>query len=115
MGFVLSGRSIQVWTIVGQWLAEASLKVSPRLPTPPAPVGSKSKLANERQRELVCMVVVPLRSTLFVAIYGWTYQHSAHRTQALASWQHHYNRRRPHVQAQILSAKPLDGSHLGSC
>ena len=28
--------------------------------------------------------------------YGWTYQHSGHRTHALASWQHHYNWHRPH-------------------
>ena len=29
--------------------------------------------------------------------YGWTYQNSAHRTDALASWQHHYNWHRPHA------------------
>ncbi|MDP9994558.1 hypothetical protein J2W28_004912 [Variovorax boronicumulans] len=28
--------------------------------------------------------------------YGWTYQNSAHRTDALASWQHHCNWDRPH-------------------
>lgn len=28
--------------------------------------------------------------------YGWTYQNSEHRTQALAGWQHHYNWHRPH-------------------
>ncbi|PJK12631.1 hypothetical protein CO613_11285 [Lysobacteraceae bacterium NML07-0707] len=28
--------------------------------------------------------------------YGWTYQNSAQRTQALLSWQHHYNWHRPH-------------------
>lgn len=28
--------------------------------------------------------------------YGWTYQHSTQRTDALACWQHHYNWHRPH-------------------
>ena len=28
--------------------------------------------------------------------YGWTYQNSTQRTDALASWQHHYNWHRPH-------------------
>ena len=28
--------------------------------------------------------------------YGWTYQNSAERTDALAGWQHHYNWHRPH-------------------
>ena len=28
--------------------------------------------------------------------YGWTYQNSAQRTEALAHWQHHYNCHRPH-------------------
>ena len=37
-----------------------------------------------------------IQSALREWAYGWTYQHSAHRTQALASWQHHYNWHRPH-------------------
>ncbi|PWB14088.1 integrase core domain-containing protein, partial [Comamonas sp. JNW] len=28
--------------------------------------------------------------------YGWTYQNSAERTQALHRWQHYYNWHRPH-------------------
>ena len=28
--------------------------------------------------------------------YGWTYQNSTERTDALSSWQHHYNWHRPH-------------------
>jgi transposase InsO family protein len=37
-----------------------------------------------------------IQSALREWAYGWTYQHSAQRTQALASWQHHYNCHRPH-------------------
>lgn len=37
-----------------------------------------------------------IQSALREWAYGWTYQNSAHRTQALASWQHHYNCHRPH-------------------
>ena len=37
-----------------------------------------------------------IQSALREWAYGWTYQHSAHRTAALASWEHHYNWHRPH-------------------
>jgi transposase InsO family protein len=37
-----------------------------------------------------------IQSALREWAYGWTYQNSAHRTDALASWQHHYNWHRPH-------------------
>jgi len=37
-----------------------------------------------------------IQSALREWAYGWTYQSSAHRTQALATWQHHYNCHRPH-------------------
>ena len=37
-----------------------------------------------------------IQSALREWAYGWTYQNSAHRTHALASWQHHYNWHRPH-------------------
>lgn len=37
-----------------------------------------------------------IQSALREWAYGWTYQNSAHRAQALASWQHHYNCHRPH-------------------
>ncbi len=37
-----------------------------------------------------------IQSALREWAYGWTYQNSAHRTAALASWQHHYNCHRPH-------------------
>lgn len=37
-----------------------------------------------------------IQSALREWAYGWTYQHSAHRTHALASWLHHYNWHRPH-------------------
>jgi transposase InsO family protein len=37
-----------------------------------------------------------IQSALREWAYGWTYQHSAQRTSALASWQHHYNWHRPH-------------------
>ncbi|BEP66679.1 hypothetical protein GmRootV35_11930 [Variovorax sp. V35] len=38
-----------------------------------------------------------IQSALRERAYGWTYQNSAHRTDALASWQHHYNWHRPHT------------------
>ena len=37
-----------------------------------------------------------IQSALREWAYGWTYQNSAQRTRALASWQHHYNWHRPH-------------------
>lgn len=37
-----------------------------------------------------------IQSALREWAYGWTYQSSAQRTQALLSWQHHYNWHRPH-------------------
>jgi transposase InsO family protein len=37
-----------------------------------------------------------IQSALREWAYGWTYQNSAQRTHALASWQHHYNCHRPH-------------------
>lgn len=37
-----------------------------------------------------------IQSALREWAYRWTYQHSKQRTQALASWQHHYNWHRPH-------------------
>ena len=37
-----------------------------------------------------------IQSALREWAYGWTYQNSAERTQALHSWQHHYNWHRPH-------------------
>lgn len=37
-----------------------------------------------------------IQSALREWAYGWVYQNSAHRTQALAHWQHHYNCHRPH-------------------
>ncbi len=37
-----------------------------------------------------------IQSALREWAYGWTYQNSAERTAALASWQHHYNCHRPH-------------------
>lgn len=37
-----------------------------------------------------------IQSALREWAYGWTYQHSAQRTAALAHWQHHYNCHRPH-------------------
>jgi transposase InsO family protein len=38
-----------------------------------------------------------IQSALREWAYGWTYQNSPQRTQALASWQHHYNWHRPHA------------------
>lgn len=38
-----------------------------------------------------------IQSALREWAYGWIYQNSAHRTDALASWQHHYNWHRPHA------------------
>ena len=46
-----------------------------------------------------------IQSALREWAYGWTYQNSAHRTAALASWQHHYNWHRPH--AGIGGAVPM--------
>jgi len=37
-----------------------------------------------------------IQSALREWAYGWTYQNSAERAHALASWQHHYNWHRPH-------------------
>jgi transposase InsO family protein len=37
-----------------------------------------------------------IQSALREWAYGWSYQNSAQRTMALASWQHHYNWHRPH-------------------
>lgn len=37
--------------------------------------------------------------------YGWRYENSAQRTEALASWQHHYNWHRPH--SGIRGAVPM--------
>ena len=37
-----------------------------------------------------------IQSALREWAYGWTYQNSAERRQALRSWQHHYNWHRPH-------------------
>ncbi|WP_269633053.1 IS481 family transposase [Pelomonas sp. BJYL3] len=37
-----------------------------------------------------------IQSALREWAYGWTYQNSAQRTEALARWQHHYNCHRPH-------------------
>src|SRR5574343_1048221 len=37
-----------------------------------------------------------IQSALREWAYGWTYQNSAQRTHALASWQHPYNCHRPH-------------------
>ena len=37
-----------------------------------------------------------IQSALREWAYGRTYQNSAHRTDALSSWQHHYNWHRPH-------------------
>ena len=37
-----------------------------------------------------------IQSALREWAYGWTYQNSAERTDALSSWQHHYNWHRPH-------------------
>jgi transposase len=47
-----------------------------------------------------------IQSALREWAYGWTYQNSAQRTQALASWQHHYNWHRPH--SGIGSIAPTD-------
>ena len=38
-----------------------------------------------------------IQSALREWAYAWTYQNSAQRIQALASWQHHYNWHRPHA------------------
>lgn len=37
-----------------------------------------------------------IQSALREWAYGWTYQNSAERTDALVGWQHHYNWHRPH-------------------
>jgi transposase InsO family protein len=37
-----------------------------------------------------------IQSALREWAYGWTYQNSEQRTNALAHWQHHYNCHRPH-------------------
>jgi transposase InsO family protein len=38
-----------------------------------------------------------IQSALREWAYGWTYQNSQQRTDALARWQHHYNWHRPHA------------------
>lgn len=56
-----------------------------------------------------------IQSALREWAYGWTYQNSAARTQALASWQHHYNWHRPHAgiggQAPM-SRLPASGNNV---
>lgn len=46
-----------------------------------------------------------IQSALREWAYGWSYQTSAQRTEALSSWQHHYNWHRPH--AGIHGATPM--------
>ena len=46
-----------------------------------------------------------IQSALREWAYGWRYQTSAQRTEALSSWQHHYNWHRPH--AGIHGATPM--------
>jgi transposase InsO family protein len=46
-----------------------------------------------------------IQSALREWAYGWTYQNSQQRTNALTSWQHHYNWHRPH--AGIGGAVPM--------
>lgn len=46
-----------------------------------------------------------IQSALREWAYAWTYQNSAQRTDALSSWQHHYNWHRPH--AGINGATPM--------
>ncbi len=47
-----------------------------------------------------------IQSALREWAYGWTYQNSAQRTEALGDWQHHYNWHRPH--SGIGGAAPMD-------
>lgn len=47
-----------------------------------------------------------IQSALREWAYGWSYQNSAERTVALASWQHHYNWHRP--QSGIGGLVPMD-------
>lgn len=46
-----------------------------------------------------------IQSALREWAYGWTYQNSAQRTEALSIWQEHYNWHRPH--AGIKGATPM--------
>lgn len=46
-----------------------------------------------------------IQSALREWAYAWIYQNSAQRTEALSSWQHHYNCHRPH--AGINGATPM--------
>jgi len=46
-----------------------------------------------------------IQSALREWAYAWTFQNSAQRTDALNSWQHHYNWHRPH--AGINGATPM--------
>lgn len=56
-----------------------------------------------------------IQSALREWAYGWTYQNSAQRTQALASWQHHYNWTRPHHgigRVPPISRLPSSGNNV---
>ncbi len=56
-----------------------------------------------------------IQSALREWAYGWTYQHSTKRTDALASWQHHYNWHRPHSGIGGLapiSRLPVSGNNV---
>ena len=54
-----------------------------------------------------------IQSALREWAYGWTYQTSAARTQALASWQHHYNWHRPHagIGGRVPMARLIPSGH----
>jgi transposase InsO family protein len=56
-----------------------------------------------------------IQSALREWAYRWTYQNSAERTDALASWQHHYNWHRPHSGIGALppmSRLPKSGNNV---
>ena len=56
-----------------------------------------------------------IQSALREWAYGWTYQNSAQRTAALASWQYHYNWHRPHHgigRVPPITRLPASGNNL---
>ena len=57
-----------------------------------------------------------IQSALRERAYGCSYQNSAERTVALASWQHHYNWHRPHSGiGGLVPMCRIPDDHMGAC
>ena len=93
------------------WLLDRALDVAAEV-YGPEPLGLHTPEDQLSDAELVQRFI---QSALREWAYGWTYQNSAQRTKALASWQHHYNWHRPHAGiggASPMSRLPASGNNL---